>query len=377
MSDQDAFDRVLTSLHAAMLDESRWPATSALIDEACGMVGNVLMIGAGSKDDVEVTCAGFYYRGQRRIDLEREYLEIYHPIDERVPRFRQLPDSQLVPMASMYTDQELKTSPVYNEALRRYRGQAGLNVRLDWPEGSHFAWGVGDPVTPEGWTAPQLALLNGLLPHLRDFVYARQALARAEARGTSSTALLDTTQIGVIQLDRRGRIIAANDRALDFLRRGDGVTDQDGVLGASVPAAHARLAQLIAAALPIAGITASGSMLLPRMAGLPRLVAHVKPVGVHEFDFGAPRVAVLVLLVEPDRPPRIDPGMIATTLGLTPAESLVAVQLAEGRTVRDIAATTGRREGSIHWLLRRIYTKHGISRQADLVRLVLSIAEFA
>ena len=131
MSDQDAFDRVLTSLHAAMLDESLWPATSALIDEACGMVGNALLIGAGSKDDVEVSCAGFYYRGQRRIDLEREYLEIYHPIDEAVPRFRQLPDSQLVPMATMYTAQELKTSPVYNEAVRRYRGQAGLGVRLD------------------------------------------------------------------------------------------------------------------------------------------------------------------------------------------------------------------------------------------------------
>jgi len=377
MSDQDAFDRILASLHVAMLDEDQWAATSALIDEACGMVGNTLMVGTGPKDDIEVTCAGFYYRGQRRADLEREYLEVYHPIDERVPRFRQLPDSQIVPIASMYTAEELKTSPVYNEALRRYRGQAGLNVRLDWPEGSHFAWGIGDPVTPEGWSAPQLALLQGLLPHLRHFVQVRQALARAEAQGSASTALLDTTQIGVIELDRRGRIMAANDRALDFLRRGDGVTDQDGVLGALAPVDHARLGQLIAAALPSAGTAVSGSMLLPRAAGLSRLVVHVKPVDVKQFDFGAQRVAVLVLLVEPDRPPRIDPGLVATTLGLTPAESHVAVQLAEGRTVRDIAATTGRQEGSIYWLLRGIYTKQGISRQADLVRLVLSTAAFA
>ena len=155
------------------------------------------------------------------------------------------------------------------------------------------------------------------------------------------------------------------------------MTDQDGVLGAPIPVDHARLGQLIAAALPAAGTPVSGSMLLPRAAGLSRLVVHVKPVGIKQFDFGAQRVAVLVLLVEPDRPPRIDPGLVATTLGLTPAESHVAVQLAEGRTVRDIAATTGRQEASIHWLLRRIYTKQGISRQVDLVRLVLSIAEFA
>lgn len=377
MSDQDAFDRVLASLHTAMLDEGQWPATSALIDEACGVAGNTLMVGAGPKDDIEVTCAGFYYRGQRRADLDREYLEVYHPIDERVPRFRQLPDSQIVPIASLYTAEELKTSAVYNEALRRYRGQAGLNVRLDMPEGSHIAWGVADPVTPEDWTAPRLALLRGLLPHIRHFVQVRQALARAEAQGTSATALLDATRVGVIHLDRRGRIMTANDRALDFLRRGDGVTDQDGVLGALAPADHVRLGQLIAAALPAADTAVSGSMLLPRAAGLSRLVVHVKPVEVKQFDFGAQRVAVLVLLVEPDRPPRIDPGLVAATLGLTPAESHVATQLAEGRTVRDIAATTGRQEGSIHWLLRRIYTKQGISRQADLVRLVLSIAELA
>ena len=45
--------------------------------------------------------------------------------------------------------------------------------------------------------------------------------------------------------------------------------------------------------------------------------------------------------------------------------------------MREIATTTGRQESSIHWHLRQIYTKQAISRQADLVRLVLSVAEFA
>ena len=34
MSEHDVFDRVLAAVHAATLDETRWPATSALIDEA-------------------------------------------------------------------------------------------------------------------------------------------------------------------------------------------------------------------------------------------------------------------------------------------------------------------------------------------------------
>ena len=73
---------------------------------------------------------------------------------------------------------------------------------------------------------------------------------------------------------------------------------------------------------------------------------------------------------------RIDPGLVATTLGLTPMESRVAVWLAEGKSVRDMAEATGRTQGSIYWHLKQIYQKQPISRQADLVRLVLSIAEF-
>ena len=56
--------------------------------------------------------------GQRRDDLEREYLTTYHPLDERVPRFRQLPARHLVHITDLYTAEELKTSRTYNE-LRR------------------------------------------------------------------------------------------------------------------------------------------------------------------------------------------------------------------------------------------------------------------
>ena len=43
MSEHDVFARVLAAVHAATLDETRWPGTSALIDEACGLTGNGLM----------------------------------------------------------------------------------------------------------------------------------------------------------------------------------------------------------------------------------------------------------------------------------------------------------------------------------------------
>ena len=103
---------------------------------------------------------------------------------------------------------------------------------------------------------------------------------------------------------------------------------------------------------------------------------HVKPVAVPQPDYGARHVAALILIIEPKSQHRIDPGLVARTLGLTPMESRVAVWLAEGKSVRDMAEATGHTPGSIYWQLKQIYQKQPISRQADLVRLVLSISEF-
>ena len=63
----------------------------------------------------------------------------------------------------------------------------------------------------------------------------------------------------------------------------------------------------------------------------------------------------LVLIVEPRSQHRIDPDLVSRTLGLTPMESRIAVGLAEGKSVREMAEATGRTPGAITWHLKQIY----------------------
>ena len=280
MSEHDAFDRVLALVHDATLDETRWPATSALIDEACGLTGNGLMVAEGPPNDVRALFVGLYARGQRRDDLEREYLTTYHPLDERVPRFRQLPARRLVHITALYTAEELKTSRTYNELLPRAGMQDSLNVRLPGLAGSHIGWGLNDPVDSEGWGSSRITMIQRLLPHIQQFVRVRQVLAGAGALGASLADLLATTRLGIIQLDGRGRIAAANDRALALLRTGDGLVDKDGVLCADVPADDAVLQGLLTRALPpFGGQGAGGSMMVRRAADPQPLLVHLMPIG--------------------------------------------------------------------------------------------------
>ena len=277
MSDQDAFERIVASLHDATLDDSRWLSASALIDEVCGLSGNRLVVGEGPKDDVRVLSVGGNLRGRRREDLEREYLEDYYPADERVPRLRRLPDGRLVHVRDLYSAEELKRSPTYNELLRRAGQQDCLNVRLDGLDGSHVTWGLGDPVDSGGWGSSRIAMVTALLPHVRQFVRVRQALVRAEARNATVTALLDNPRIGVLHLERRGRIMEVNDRGRSILRHGDGLSDRNGMLRARAPDDQLRFERLVGDALPAGGAAAvSGSMLLRRSPVLPPFVVHVK-----------------------------------------------------------------------------------------------------
>ena len=376
MSEGDTFDRILASLHEAALDDAYWPAASALIDDAVRAKGHSLVFGSGSPEQgIQIFSAGYFRGGQRHRELEREYFDTYYPVDERAPRLRNLPDSQLVHTADLYTDKELKTSPAYNEFLHLAHVQKGLNVRLDGPNGTRIVWVINDPIDADGWSSAQTELIRRLLPHMRQYVSVRQMLAGAGALGASFDELLSTRGSGIVQLDSRGRIIAANDRARDLLRTADGLFDEGGFLFARSSADDDDLQGLLTRALPSFGAEGTaGSMMVRRSAALSPLMLHITPVDSREREFRAWPVAALVLVVDAGRGTRIDAGLVAAVLGLTPMESRVVVLLAEGKTVREIASATGRRVSTIRWHVRQIFTKHGLTRQGDLVQLVLSVA---
>ncbi|MDE0195387.1 MAG: helix-turn-helix transcriptional regulator [bacterium] len=370
----DDFQRLLAALQEAALDDARWPAASALIDEVCSIVGNALVVGEGLGDDVHLHFVRYLYRGEPRPDRVREYFDLHHPRDEGLPRLRQQPHGRLVHVPDLYTEAERKTSAAYNEGLRRLRGQSGLNVRFDAPGGLRIVWGAGNPVSG-AWQSDRIALIEALLPHLRHLVVMRQALAAADTLGASLTALLDSSRIGVLHLDRAGRLLAANAPALDVLRRADGLSDKGGFLSAWLPEDHERLQDLLARALPTlwGEPPAGGSMILHRLSDPAPLGLHLSPVGDPRADFGARRVAALVLVVDPAFPPRVNPARVARALGLRPSEARVAALLAEGRSITQIAAVTGRSPGYFRKVLKRVYTRLGVPGQVALVPRVLAV----
>ena len=377
MSGDDLFERSLRALHDAAFDDAQWPAAAALLDEACGSKGNMLFSGdRGAHGDVDIFFTRYCTRGQHHPEREREYFEVWYPLDERVPRMRHLPDHRIVHVHELITDEERRRSVVYNELLGAWDGRNGLHVLLDGPNGSRIGWNILDPVDRDGWTSGRVDTIRRMLPHLRQFVRVREALAGARALGASTVALLDHAGAGVIGLDRGARITAVNDRARALLNARDGLSDPHRRLHASRPRENRTLRHLIARALPGDGQAgASGSMAVTRAAPRLPLTLHVSPVSEGATHPPRSPFGALVLVVDPAHRPGLDPDLVGEALGLTPAESRVATLLAEGRTIDDVAALLGRSRTTVKWHIGNIYDKHGLSRQVELAQLVMPLAD--
>ena len=378
MSHQDVFDHLLVALHDATMNEALWPSISALIDQACGTKGSYLLYGKGKlHKDVYFYSKSFCLGGELRKDIEEDYFNVYYPVDERVPRIKVLPDSKVTHVSDLYTDQEKSNSLAYNEMLPLTQTQDSLIVRLEGPGLTQIVWNIADPSDGYAWRSSQIEFIQRLLPHIRHYVNMRQALADAESVGSSLFKLLDNKNYGIILLDRHGQILEANDFAGALLRRGDALCQRERYLMALDSSNDVRLQNLLKCALPkLVRPTTGGSVSIERICTGPSLVLYVSPVNEGATDYCSRSAAAIVLVVDPAAEQSTDPELVRDVLGLTRAESTVAVLLASGLTIQDIAVSTGRQESTIRWHMKQIFQKQRITRQAQLVRRVQTLSGF-
>ena len=105
----------------------------------------------------------------------------------------------------------------------------------------------------------------------------------------------------------------------------------------------------------------------------PGLTLHVHPATVRQTDLGAPDLGTLVLIDGPERRSAAKTEGGRAGAGPDARPELRGGDAGGGQTLPDIAAETGRSAGSIRAHLKRIHSRLGVSRRADLVRMVLLV----
>jgi DNA-binding CsgD family transcriptional regulator len=197
---------------------------------------------------------------------------------------------------------------------------------------------------------------------------ARELGASGKFSGTEGFPIgfVDQRQVGLFGLSGSGVVVESNERGREILRRDGGLRVEDGCLRAQRTEDAGALEGLLESVLGDTDGRGGGRTTVGRWPDQRPLTVYVSRV-----DGGQVCIAALIVVVDPWQPTRLSPEQVARSLRLTPAESRVAVALAEGSTTGQIAEATGRAVHTVRWLVQRALEKTYCSRQADLVRLVL------
>jgi DNA-binding CsgD family transcriptional regulator len=181
---------------------------------------------------------------------------------------------------------------------------------------------------------------------------------------------LDQLCAGVIIVDSGGQVIEMNRAVESIVQLEDGLSIRNGRLCTRRTFETVKVAKLIAAATADAkSSAAAGRMLVGRCDVLPPYVLTVAPLRT-DMAVDNRRLA-LIVVVDPQRhsPSETD---LAEFFGLSPAEARLAAALLTGKTLSQIAASTGVRITTLRTQLGSILRKVGAERQSDLIRILSS-----
>jgi DNA-binding CsgD family transcriptional regulator/PAS domain-containing protein len=214
------------------------------------------------------------------------------------------------------------------------------------------------------------AIMRLLVPHIRRAVAISDLLDVKSIEVATLAATLDTFNAGILVVGDRSRILHANRVARDMMSKREPIAAVNGFLSVRDAEAGAEIAQAIELArADEAAIGANGIGVPLRDEGA--AVAHVLPLARGELRTRlAPQAAAAVFITQPAYSPPQDIGSLAANYGLTPAETRMLECVAGGATLGEAAEMLDISANTAKTHLARIFSKTGVTRQADLIALV-------
>jgi DNA-binding CsgD family transcriptional regulator/PAS domain-containing protein len=369
MKTSDVSEALVASLiddtYDAAIDPERWPTLLRRLLTAC--------------DAHSAMFVGLSYRSHERgfliaegvdqaltpVFLQRHQHNLWSKIAEDQPAGHPVHPQRMARLPG------LRRTDFYGEILEPQRIVSSAVVRLDF-RGQFDNGGVGVYFTTSHETGEDRAvtLLAALAPHLQRATHANLRLRDAGNLHAGLDDAFDRLPNALLVVDARSRILFANARARALLAADDGLSSLRGELSSFRPEDTRRLRALVGAAV------GGGIALERRSAGaaLSALIVPLRGKTTCMLQAGcAAQPRALVVVTDPDdavTPAHAVVDRLRALYGLTVAEARIAVRVAGGRNLQEVAAAMSIGPGTAHTHLKRVFEKTGVHRQSSLARLL-------
>ena len=273
------------------------------------------------------------------------------------------------------TPDEMRAHPFFTDFLPRHGLGPSLAVAVAPSPRVIVSLGVQRAAGRPPFSTAEIQLVQRLARYAEKSLRLSVRLFNAESVAQSLGDLLSRLGAGVFLLDDDARVVfsnAAADRAAGVMLRvvNRRLEPRDSRDRARLDAA---MTQAIRSRETATTLRPQPILLHDSRPGRP-LVLYV--MALANSSLGAilasfqPAARVIVLAIDTGAAPAFDAAALRELFGLTPSEARLAALIAAGQSPREAAAGLDIAEATARVVLKRIFSKAGVSRQSELAALV-------
>jgi DNA-binding CsgD family transcriptional regulator len=371
-SERSGFDGVVDlvgDIYDAALDADLWPEVLNGIGDAVG--GPEVIFG------VYDPTTGLSNLLAPRIDPARvNSLPDWAPRNPLLPHGGGHAPGQVFTVADFITTEQFTATDFYNEWwLPAGYNTEPLTTNLLVDSGARGIFTINGLLSRPPFGSDQKRLFAALAQHLVRAIALQRRLYHLTFASESVFAGFDDLHQGFLLVDAQARPVFVNRTGRALLDANDGLRLEVGILSTPNADDGRDLRALIAACAFEANIAPGGEVLLRRQSGRPPFHALVTPIRQQTTTAATPwtfaqRPAAIVLVSDPETEIQSRIEALRERFGLTPAEATLAIEIVKGDGRQAAADRLGISVATAHSHLHRVFDKTGVTRQAELVRLL-------
>ncbi|TXS89890.1 helix-turn-helix transcriptional regulator [Parahaliea maris] len=217
-------------------------------------------------------------------------------------------------------------------------------------------------------------LFSRIMPHLQRSFRLKRHTASLPTGFAPAWEMLDLLPYGVVVFSSRHEVIYLNPQAEKMTFDNDGLALHTSHLSAHRSAENQKLRSLLRHTIDSTGDTAEplagGDLLVSRPSGKRAYSLMIHPLTPSAYD-GDDYPAAIVILQDHEQVCEAQLARMRALYDLTAAESRVANEIMQGRSLEACAEHLGHSVSTSRNLLKRVFAKTGTGRQNELVSLLL------
>ena len=364
MLDIDNFSHAVAGIYDASMDIERWPGVLAQFAGMFGGTASQIGVGSSLQDIAFVKIWGVPE------DVLAQTMPKYIALSPTDPRMRMLTTTYKATHCRQFlSDEELWASEMYKQALKPSGVEYCMGFTLPIDQDITVILGVmrGPHLAP--FTANECTEFGRFAPHVTRAISMHGAFRRTHEELTTVKALLDGVPLGLMVVEE-DELKVANRAARAILEDGDALLLRNGRLSGATGRTDAELRAAVNEALSDSDKQIGVTLPTDHAEPIRGLVRKLHPRSAQFI--GAASESVALYLTDPRRPMETPEETLQRLFGLTPREATVVRSLAKGEDLQTTAAQLGISIQTARTHLKHIMETIGVSRQAELIHMVLS-----